>query len=215
MDSRSTIFSQSLWCWPTGLSTQLVLATPTPLLSPHNTLTTTPTPTTTGVNSNRTEDQQLFWALRGGGGGNFGVVVSLTFQMQRPHPNVLWGDMCWPVEESTPVLSFYNQISQALPDNLALYGTSSLLPLQNVSQTHPQHNLAHPQDGSVTETEGSSSVSLQYTTGPTTKAWNCCSHSSHSNPPNGTPAILHSSNSRRRTAMPPWSTIATATSSQA
>jgi len=38
---------------------------------------------------------QMFWALRGGGGGNFGVVTEFSFQMHRVAPSILVGDLCW------------------------------------------------------------------------------------------------------------------------
>ncbi|GAA5072378.1 hypothetical protein GCM10023319_04480 [Nocardia iowensis] len=36
----------------------------------------------------------LFWALRGSGGGNFGIVVSFTFQAYRI-PHVIKGVLHW------------------------------------------------------------------------------------------------------------------------
>ena len=38
---------------------------------------------------------QMFWALRGGGGGNFGVVTEFSFQMHRVAASILVGDLCW------------------------------------------------------------------------------------------------------------------------
>jgi hypothetical protein len=37
----------------------------------------------------------MFWALRGGGGGNFGVVTEFSFQMHRVPSSILVGDLCW------------------------------------------------------------------------------------------------------------------------
>lgn len=36
------------------------------------------------VIANKSENSDLFWAFKGAGGGNFGVVVSLTFQLPKP-----------------------------------------------------------------------------------------------------------------------------------
>ena len=50
------------------------------------------------VNASAAENADLFWALRGGGGGNFGVVTSLTMRVYPgPHgDSYAWGSVCWP-----------------------------------------------------------------------------------------------------------------------
>ncbi|WP_373517938.1 FAD-binding oxidoreductase, partial [Pricia sp.] len=50
------------------------------------------------VTTNASAHPDLFWALRGGG-GNFGVVVSFTFNLI-PVKNVYAGPMFWPVEKA-------------------------------------------------------------------------------------------------------------------
>jgi FAD/FMN-containing dehydrogenase len=63
-------------------------------------------------------DQDLFWALRGGG-GNFGVVSSFEF---RAHPvaSVLGGAVLYPLSAAPKVLSFFREYSADLPDELSL-----------------------------------------------------------------------------------------------
>ena len=47
--------------------------------------------------------QDLWWASRGGGGGNFGVVTNFKVQLQRVIPSILIGQLCW--AEDTDALS--------------------------------------------------------------------------------------------------------------
>jgi len=69
-----------------------------------------------------TADQDLFWALRGGG-GNFGVVTSLEFRLHPVGP--LWLDMVWwPAADAPGVLRFWRDWSEGQPPELA---TSSIM----------------------------------------------------------------------------------------
>jgi len=65
------------------------------------------------------ENEDLFWALRGGG-GNFGVVTSFEF---RAHPvsTVLGGLVIYPRDRAVEVLRFYRDFTQSAPDELTAY----------------------------------------------------------------------------------------------
>jgi FAD/FMN-containing dehydrogenase len=68
------------------------------------------------VHASETEHDDLFWALRGGG-GNFGVVTSFTFQA-RPVPSVVAGPMLWPLDQAAEVLAYYAEFMSAAPEEL-------------------------------------------------------------------------------------------------
>jgi FAD/FMN-containing dehydrogenase len=68
------------------------------------------------VTANETSHPDLLWALRGGG-GNFGVVTSLTFRLH-PVSNVFFGPMLWPLDRANEVLSWYREFILAAPDDL-------------------------------------------------------------------------------------------------
>jgi FAD/FMN-containing dehydrogenase len=63
-------------------------------------------------------EQDLYWALRGGG-GNFGVVSSFEF---RAHPlvSVLGGPVLHPLRAAPELFSFFREFSAQLPDELSL-----------------------------------------------------------------------------------------------
>lgn len=75
------------------------------------------------VKANKDENADLFWALRGGG-GNFGVVVSFTFNLI-PVKNVYAGPMFWPLEKAEEALRFYDDLMQNASNDL--YGFFAFL----------------------------------------------------------------------------------------
>ncbi|MDT7828058.1 FAD-binding oxidoreductase [Pricia sp. S334] len=68
------------------------------------------------VTTNASDHSDLFWALRGGG-GNFGVVVSFTFNLI-PVKNVYAGPMFWPIEKAEEAMKFYDTIIKDASDDL-------------------------------------------------------------------------------------------------
>jgi FAD binding domain/Berberine and berberine like len=65
------------------------------------------------------ENEDLFWALRGGG-GNFGVVTSFEY---RSHPvsTVLGGLLLHPRNQAAAVLRFYRDFIKSAPEELTVY----------------------------------------------------------------------------------------------
>ncbi|HEY3556503.1 MAG TPA: FAD-binding oxidoreductase [Kribbella sp.] len=67
--------------------------------------------------ADETRNTELFWALHGGG-GNFGVVTSLTLRLQ-PLPTATLALLLWPGEAGPQVLRAYRDlIEQGAPDDL-------------------------------------------------------------------------------------------------
>jgi FAD/FMN-containing dehydrogenase len=72
------------------------------------------------VMASATENPDLFWALRGGG-GNFGVVTSFEFQLHPLGPMVIGGVAAHPVEKAKDVLHFYREFTRSAPDELTAF----------------------------------------------------------------------------------------------
>jgi hypothetical protein len=71
------------------------------------------------LTASASENEDLFWALRGGG-GNFGVVTSFEF---RAHPveTVLGGLVVHPRAAAVEVLRFFRDLMHSAPDELTAY----------------------------------------------------------------------------------------------
>lgn len=72
------------------------------------------------MRASETEYQDLFWALRGGG-GNFGIVTRFTFRVHPVGPNLLSGLMVFPITEAKTVLQKYRDFIAAAPDDLTVW----------------------------------------------------------------------------------------------
>jgi FAD/FMN-containing dehydrogenase len=73
----------------------------------------------TVVTASSSRHQDLFWALRGGG-GNFGVVTSFEYSLHAVGP-VLAGLVAHPVERLPEMLRFYRDFVQSAPDELTVH----------------------------------------------------------------------------------------------
>jgi FAD/FMN-containing dehydrogenase len=71
------------------------------------------------LTTSATENAELFWGLRGGG-GNFGVVTSFEYQLH-PAGELLAGLLLYPVTMATEVLTFYREFTQTAPDALTVW----------------------------------------------------------------------------------------------
>jgi FAD/FMN-containing dehydrogenase len=70
------------------------------------------------VECDERREEDLFWALRGSGGGNFGVVTSLVFRTV-PAPAATAFDLIWPHAYASEVVGAWQVWSPAAPDELA------------------------------------------------------------------------------------------------
>jgi FAD/FMN-containing dehydrogenase len=79
------------------------------------------------VTASKTENEDLFWAIRGGG-GNFGIVTSFEYQLHPVGPMVLGGMMLYPLEQAREALRFYREYAMNTPDDLSLIAGLLTLP---------------------------------------------------------------------------------------
>jgi FAD/FMN-containing dehydrogenase len=68
------------------------------------------------VTASAKKNEDLFWAIRGGG-GNFGVVTSFLFQAH-PVSTVYAGPMMWPLEQATALLKWYRKFITEAPEDI-------------------------------------------------------------------------------------------------
>jgi len=69
------------------------------------------------VRASESENPDLFWGVRGGG-GNFGIVTEFEFRLVQVGPQVMAGPVFWPMEEAPRVLRFYRDWIADCPDEL-------------------------------------------------------------------------------------------------
>jgi len=79
------------------------------------------------VRASATEQPDLFWALRGGG-GNFGVVTRFEFRLHPVGPNLLSGMVVYPISAAKSVLQQYRAFMAKAPDDLSVWTVLRLAP---------------------------------------------------------------------------------------
>lgn len=67
-----------------------------------------------------TENADLFWAIRGGG-GNFGVVTSFSFRLHAVGPEVMSGLIVHPIADAPNLLPEFRKICDEAPDDLTVW----------------------------------------------------------------------------------------------
>jgi len=71
--------------------------------------------------ANATENPDLFWGVRGGG-GNFGIVTSFEFQLH-PVTTVLAGKVMYPIQQARELLRLYREFTAQAADELTAYAS--------------------------------------------------------------------------------------------
>ncbi|MGO4571692.1 FAD-binding oxidoreductase [Microvirga sp. 2TAF3] len=79
------------------------------------------------VRASPTENPDLFWALRGGG-GNFGIVTSFEFQLHELGPQVISGLVVHPFSDAQAVLRQYREALENAPDELTCWAVMRRAP---------------------------------------------------------------------------------------
>jgi FAD/FMN-containing dehydrogenase len=69
--------------------------------------------------ASRAENDELFWALRGGG-GNFGVVTEFVFRLHEVGPQITGGLIAWQANRAEEVLDTFRQVTESAPRELTV-----------------------------------------------------------------------------------------------
>ncbi|HEY5889411.1 MAG TPA: FAD-binding oxidoreductase [Acidimicrobiia bacterium] len=71
------------------------------------------------LRASRELNDDLFWALRGGG-GNFGIVTEFTFQLHPVGPEILAGLIAWSADEAAGVVDLFRKVTDNAPRELTM-----------------------------------------------------------------------------------------------
>jgi len=72
------------------------------------------------VTASEIENPDLFWAVRGGG-GNFGIVTSFEFQLHSTGPEIMAGQVVYPLDQANEAIRFYHSWMTSAFDELTCY----------------------------------------------------------------------------------------------
>ncbi|KFZ37289.1 FAD-linked oxidase [Shewanella mangrovi] len=72
------------------------------------------------LHASDTENADLFWGLRGGG-GNFGIVTQFEFQLHPLGPEVLSGLIAFPFEQAKSVITQFARFTETAPAELSVW----------------------------------------------------------------------------------------------
>ncbi|HEY8231934.1 MAG TPA: FAD-binding oxidoreductase [Vicinamibacteria bacterium] len=73
------------------------------------------------------ENPDLFWGLRGGG-GNFGVVTGIEYELHPVGPEIYGGPVAWRAESAGEVLELFRTLASEAPRELTLVGVMRKAP---------------------------------------------------------------------------------------
>lgn len=79
------------------------------------------------LTASATENPELFWGIRGGG-GNFGIVTSFKYQLQAVGPEVLAGTIIYSLEDAADALRFFRDFTASAPEELGTMAVFRLAP---------------------------------------------------------------------------------------
>jgi len=72
------------------------------------------------VRASETENPDLFWGIRGGG-GNFGIVTCFEFQLHQVGPQILAGLIVFPFDQAATVIRKYRDFVETIPNDLTVW----------------------------------------------------------------------------------------------
>ena len=77
--------------------------------------------------ANEKQNEDLFWALRGGG-GNFGVVTSFEYTLEPIGPEIVGGGIVWPMEDAPRILEMFRRIAEDAPPEFSCVAVLRIAP---------------------------------------------------------------------------------------
>lgn len=72
------------------------------------------------LHASESENTDLFWGLRGGG-GNFGVITGFEFQLHPVGPEVLCGLIVFPFDQAKQVITRFARFTETMPEELNVW----------------------------------------------------------------------------------------------
>lgn len=79
------------------------------------------------VEASASQNPELLWGLRGGG-GNFGVVTRFDYDLMPVGPEIVAGGIAWSAERAEEVLALHSELSAKAPPELALVALMRIAP---------------------------------------------------------------------------------------
>ncbi|HXV14156.1 MAG TPA: FAD-binding oxidoreductase [Candidatus Krumholzibacteria bacterium] len=79
------------------------------------------------IRASEKESADLFWGLRGGG-GNFGVVTNIEYDLYPVGPEIVGGGIAWHAESAPEVLAMLKSLTEQAPPELAIVGVLRIAP---------------------------------------------------------------------------------------
>jgi FAD/FMN-containing dehydrogenase len=105
--------------------------------------TTSSPPTSSRERRARTrpeENEDLFWAIRGGG-GNFGVVTSFEFRLHPVGPEVLAGLIVHPFADTREIAARYRRLVASMPEEMTCWLVFRKAPPLRSSRTRSRQEV--------------------------------------------------------------------------
>jgi hypothetical protein len=92
------------------------------------------------ISASREQNEDLFWAIRGGG-GNFGIVTSFLFRASSI-ATVYGGPMFWPIENARDLLPYWQDLMLNAPDELyGFFGFGTVPPGDPFPKEYHGHKM--------------------------------------------------------------------------
>ena len=108
------------------------------------------------IHASESENPELLWALRGGG-GNFGVVVSFEFRLHEVEPELMFCGPAYAEERANEIIPLWRDFMKTAPDRLSGLAEFSTVPQDPSIPENAWGRrvlaLAHVYDGSAEEGE--------------------------------------------------------------